>query len=77
LAAKIRRLTPVFFFFFLITNSYCLFVIKSFVNTGTNNIFLISKIIFNLSFVLSLYVTLLGLLLADKVFAAFNFTLAK
>jgi hypothetical protein len=77
LATKICRLTPALFFSFLITNSYRLSAVKSFVNTKTSNIFLIPEIIFNLSFVLNPHVTLLGLFLANKAFAAFNLTSAK
>jgi hypothetical protein len=72
-----RRLTPALFFSSLITNSHRSSAVKSFANTGTSNTFPIPEIIFDPSLVLSPHVTLLGLLLADKAFAAPNLTSAE
>ena len=51
--------------------------LRSATKKEAKNIFLLLEIIYNLSLILSLHVTLLGLILANNAFLALNLTFTK
>jgi hypothetical protein len=66
-----------FYFSPFLLPSFSFILIKYITYIKARNIFLLLKIIFNLSLVLSLYIALLGLIFANNAFLALSLILTK
>jgi Protein of unknown function (DUF3435) len=67
------KFTYIIFDFYFLLYSF----IKSVTNKETKNIFLLLKIIYNLSLILSLHIALLKFILANNAFLALNLIFTK